>query len=67
MMRDNCPTRGIVYVASVKPEFGAMGALVWTYDVWPGRTLFGVNRDRCEVVREKDLYPSKESLLGSLA
>jgi hypothetical protein len=66
LMCNNRPTQGIVYVASVMPEFGAMGDLVWTYEVWPSDTLYRVNRERCETVREQDLHSSKEALLESL-
>lgn len=65
-MRHNKPTQGIVYGVLLTPENGAIGPVVATYLIWFSDSLCSVTEDQCQRFEGKDIFSTKEDLLGSL-
>ena len=69
IMKDNKPREGVIYKASVKPRFGALGEFEWEFLVWtpsPPMGLFGVAEKDCVLREENEIYATKRQLINDL-
>ena len=69
IMKDNKPRKGVIYKASVKPRFGALGEFEWEFLVWTPSlpmTLCGVTEKGCALRKENEIHATKKQLINNL-
>ena len=70
IMKGNKPRKGVIYKASVKPRFGALGEFEWEFLVWTpsqiSEGLCGVTEKGCVLRKENEIHATKKQLINDL-